>query len=149
MTVLGFLRSKNSVVKPMRYLQSNLIIDCEKIVVWFFYKIIIKIIKILTPRTSIKINATTTNNNSKYYSCFLWYFFFIYPLQVQGRTSDGRHYSIWGFPLPFWLIDFFKNWSIVDLQYCVHFWCTDIYSFFRFFPLIVYYKILNVVPCVI
>ena len=52
-----------------------------------------------------------------------------------------------------------KNyWSIVDLQYCVSFRyianiyvCVYIYIFFffRFFSVIGYYKMLNIVPCVI
>ena len=50
---------------------------------------------------------------------------------------------------------FFKNWSTVDLQSCVSFrytakWFSYTYIciciFFRFFSIIGYYKILNIVP---
>ena len=65
-----------------------------------------------------------------------------------------------GLSLNFFLSFFFLNWSIVDLQYCVSFRCTAkwfsysyiciyLYSFFQFFSIIVYYKILNIVPCAI
>ena len=70
--------------------------------------------------------------------------------------------------LPFFLPSFLSsslsfflyNWSIVDLQYYVSFRCTAkwfcytyvciyLYSFFRFFSIIVYYKILTIVPCAV
>ena len=49
----------------------------------------------------------------------------------------------------------FKNGNTVDLQCCVSFWCTakqlctriHIYTVFRFFSVVGYYKILNMVPC--
>ena len=47
---------------------------------------------------------------------------------------------------------FLKKWSIVDLQYCVSFrytvrWFSYTYIFFfRFFPLMGYYKILSIAP---
>ena len=54
---------------------------------------------------------------------------------------------------------FFFNWSIVDLQYfrCTAEWFSFIYiythTYFRFFsdsfPVLDYYKILNIVPCAI
>ena len=57
---------------------------------------------------------------------------------------------------------FFLNWSIVDLQYCDSFRCTEkwfsyiyiyiyiyICIYFRLFSIIGYYRILNIVPCVI
>ena len=49
----------------------------------------------------------------------------------------------------------FFNWSIVDLQCCVSCWCTAkwfSYTYillFRFFSIIVYYEILNIVSCAI
>ena len=50
---------------------------------------------------------------------------------------------------------FFFNWSTVDLQ-CVHFCCTAkwfsytyVYSFFIFFSIMVYHRILNIVSCAI
>ena len=51
----------------------------------------------------------------------------------------------------------FFYWSIVNIWCCVSFWCrakwfsyTYIYIlFFIFFSIIVYYKILNIVPCAI
>ena len=47
-------------------------------------------------------------------------------------------------------IDFFKNflnWTIVDLQYCIIFKGTKKWSLFRFFSIVDYCKILNIVPC--
>ena len=51
---------------------------------------------------------------------------------------------------------FFFNWSIVDLQYCVNFCYTvklisviHTYTFFIFFSIMVYHRILNIVPCAI
>ena len=54
----------------------------------------------------------------------------------------------------FFYKNLFFNWSIVDLQCCVNFWCTAkwfsytyIYIFsFIFFSIMVYYRILNIVP---
>ena len=48
--------------------------------------------------------------------------------------------------------NFFFSWSIVDLQCCVSFWCIAkwfSYIFFIFFSIMVYYSILNTVPCAI
>ena len=50
-----------------------------------------------------------------------------------------------------------KNWSIIDLQCCVSFWYTAkwfyiyvyIYIYSFSYSIIVYYKILNIVPCAI
>ena len=50
----------------------------------------------------------------------------------------------------------FLYWSIVDLQ-CVSFWCTAKWFsctcihifFFIFFSIMVYYRVLNIVPCAI
>ena len=56
---------------------------------------------------------------------------------------------------------FFFNWGAVDLQCCVSFRCTavwfryihiyifQIYTYFRLYSIIGYYKILNVLPCII
>ena len=58
----------------------------------------------------------------------------------------------------FFLLNFiFFNWSIVDLQCCANLCCTakwlsythiDI-LFFKFFSIMVYHRILNIVPCAI
>ena len=56
-----------------------------------------------------------------------------------------------------WIFCFFY-WTIVDLQYCVSFRCIAkwfryiyvcVYIYFRFFSIIGYYKILNIIPCAI
>ena len=59
------------------------------------------------------------------------------------------HFGIWN--ILYLCFKFIFYWSIVDLQCCVSPWCKQsdsveyIYSFF----IIVYYKILNIVPCAI
>ena len=54
-----------------------------------------------------------------------------------------------------WFGGFFFNWSIGDLQCCVRFWCTTNWFgythifFFRFFFIIGYSNMLNIIPCAI
>ena len=72
------------------------------------------------------------------------------------RNDQGPLYAERAGPVLLLLLLFNKNWSIVNLQCCVSFRCIAsvlfiyIYIyFFRFFPIIGYYKILSRVPCAI
>ena len=79
----------------------------------------------------------------------------------RGDPCDASKFAqaffFWNFPTCNWpsLLFFFFNWNTFDLQHCVHFWHTGkwfshiyIYVFFfLFFLIMVYYSILNIVPC--
>ena len=70
---------------------------------------------------------------------------------IQWRVKFYLKGSDSNILLGLYFLVFFFYWSIVDLQCCVSIRCTATWFgiFFRFFSIIDYYKILNIVSCAI
>ena len=64
-----------------------------------------------------------------------------------GHPFQNFHIFLYALILPVFL--FFFHWSVVDLQYCISFWCTALWfsMFTDYTPLKVITKIMALIPC--